>query len=67
MREFVYFTKYYYRYQMKKGEMGGICSARGRMTNGGKLWLECVEGKHHLEELVVDGKINENGYRGNKI
>jgi hypothetical protein len=38
----VLFTKYYDD-QIKKGEMGGACSAHGEMRNAYKYWLESMK------------------------
>jgi len=37
--------------------MGGACSTDGRDEKCMMFWLENVEGRDHLEDLGMDGKV----------
>ena len=49
-------TKYYSGEQIKT-EMGGACSTYGRMRIAYKIFVERREGRNHLEDPGIDGKM----------
>jgi hypothetical protein len=42
---------------MKEHGMSGECSTHAELRNRYKVLLESLQGRHHSEDLVVDGSI----------
>jgi hypothetical protein len=53
----VHFTKYYSGDQIRKNERAGHVASMGEMKNTYHILVGKPEGKNHLEDLGVDGKI----------
>jgi hypothetical protein len=53
----VLLNKYHYGDKIKKNEMGRACSTYGKRKGAYRVWQERPEGKNHLQDPDVDGRI----------